>query len=90
MKKGVSFFSFDMDVDLLDASKKAAQAGYEGVELVLSEAGSLNMSTSDKALYGLRVGIEDLGLAVCSVGAWNLWEYNLHLMNISLNAVQIP
>ncbi len=86
MKKGVSFFSFDMDVDLLDASKKAAQAGYEGVELVLSEAGSLNMSTSDKALYGLRVGIEDLGLAVCSVGAWNLWEYNLAGNDVSAGA----
>jgi L-ribulose-5-phosphate 3-epimerase len=77
MKKGVSFFSFDMNVNLLEAARKAAQAGYEGVEVVLSEAGSLNMYTSDKELAALRAGIEDLGLTVCSVGAWNLWEHNL-------------
>ena len=77
MKKGVSFFSFDMDTDLLEASRKAAQAGYEGVELVLSESGSLNMKTTDRELHALRAGIEGLGLSVCSVGAWNLWENNL-------------
>lgn len=77
MKKGVSFFSFDMNADLIEVSRRAKEAGYEGVELVLSESGSLNMKTSDKELQTLRAQIEEMGLSVCSVGAWNLWEYNL-------------
>lgn len=77
MKKGVSFFSFDMNVNLPEAARRAAEAGYEGVEPVLSEAGSLNMATSDKELLALRREFEGLGLSVCSVGAWNLWENNL-------------
>ncbi len=77
MKKGVSFFSFDQNVDMLEAARQAKQAGYEGVELVLSEAGSLHMNTSEAELSSLGRQISDLGLSVCSVGAWNLWEYNL-------------
>ena len=77
MKKGVSFFTFGPNADILEAARQTAQAGYDGVELVLSEAGPLNMKTTDRELGALRRQIEDLGLSVCSVGAWNLWEYNL-------------
>ena len=77
MKKGVSFFSFGQDADLLEAARQAAGAGYDGVELVLSESGSLNMKTSDADVLSLRREIESLGLSICAVGAWNLWENNL-------------
>ena len=77
MKKGVSFFSFGMGVDLLEAARQSASAGYEGVEPVLSEDGSLNVRTPDADIQALRRQVEDLGLRVCSVGAWNLWEHNL-------------
>ncbi|MDD3572288.1 MAG: sugar phosphate isomerase/epimerase [Eubacteriales bacterium] len=77
MKKGVSFFSFGQDADLLEAARQAAGAGYDGVELVLSESGSLNMKTSDADVLSLRHEIESLGLSICAVGAWNLWENNL-------------
>ncbi|NLD52052.1 MAG: sugar phosphate isomerase/epimerase, partial [Clostridiales bacterium] len=77
MNKGVSFFSFEMDVNLLEAAKQAASAGYEGVEPVLSKNGSLNMHTPDSEIKAFRRQVEDLGLRVCSVGAWNLWEHNL-------------
>ncbi|MDD4079992.1 MAG: sugar phosphate isomerase/epimerase [Eubacteriales bacterium] len=77
MKKGVSFFSFGQDADLLEAARQSAGAGYDGVELVLSESGSLNMKTSDADVLSLRREIESLGLSVCALGAWNLWENNL-------------
>jgi len=77
MKTGVSFFTFGPDCDILEASRQSAAAGYDGVELVLSESGPLNMKTSEKELRSLRREIEGIGLSVCSVGAWNLWEYNL-------------
>lgn len=77
MKAGVSFFTFGQDIDILEASRESAQAGYQGVELVLSETGPLDMNTNDQELMILRRQIEDLGLSVLSVGAWNLWEYNL-------------
>ena len=77
MKKGVSFFSFAQDVDILEASMEAKNAGYDGVELVLTDTGSLNMATAEGKLLEIRRMVNDLGLAIPSVGAWNLWSRNL-------------
>lgn len=77
MKKGVSFFSFAQDVDIREAALEAKDAGYDGVELVLTDAGSLNMVATDAKLHEIRRIVTDLGLEIPSVGAWNLWSHNL-------------
>ncbi len=77
MKTGVSFFTFGPDVDLREACEQSKNAGYDGVEPVLGERGQLNMKTTEKELLAIRRMAEDLGLRICSVGAWNLWEHNL-------------
>lgn len=77
MKTAVSFFSFDEKVDLREAMQQSKNAGYEGIEPILSETGALNMKTTEKEIMEMRRMADDLGLAVCSVGAWNLWTNNL-------------
>lgn len=78
MKKSVSFFTFSQDVDYKEAMEESKKAGYEGVEFVLTEKdGNINMKTTDKEVEELNKYATDLGLEVSSVGAWNLWEYNL-------------
>ena len=77
MKKGVSFFSFAQDVDIREAAREAKNAGYDGVELVLTDAGSLNMAATEAKLLKIRRTVTDLGLEIPSVGAWNLWSHNL-------------
>ncbi len=77
MKTGVSFYTFGQDVDIAEACGQCKKAGYDGVELVLSEQGQLNMRTKDADMLRMRRMIEDMGLKVCSVGAWNMWEHNL-------------
>ena len=77
MKTAVSFYSFDQNVDIREACEHAKAAGYEGVELNISETGQLNMKTSEKEMLEIKKIVNDLGLEVASVGAWNLWENNL-------------
>jgi L-ribulose-5-phosphate 3-epimerase len=77
MKTAVSFFTFDERVSLKEAMEQSKKAGYDGVELILSEEGSLNMKTTDREIAGIRKMAGDMGLSVPSVGAWNLWSYNL-------------
>ncbi|NLC40018.1 MAG: sugar phosphate isomerase/epimerase [Clostridiaceae bacterium] len=77
MKLGVSFYTFGQNVDIREACEETKKAGYDGVELVLSEDGQLNMKTSDKELEQMRRMISDMGLEVCSIGAWNMWEHNM-------------
>lgn len=77
MKTAVSFYTFDQNVDIREACEQAKKAGYDGVELCISENGQLNMKTTEKELGQIRTMIGDMGLEVASVGAWNLWEHNL-------------
>ena len=77
MKTAVSFYTFDEKVDLKEAMEQCKKAGYDGVELVVSETGGLNMKQSDSELAGIKQMADDFGLKICSVGAWNLLANNL-------------
>jgi len=77
MKIGVSFYTFDQKVDYKEAIDQSVKAGYDGVEFVLSETGQLNMKTSDAEILALHKMVYENGMEVSSVGAWNLWEFNL-------------
>ena len=77
MKTGVSFFSFAQDVDIRQAAAEAKKAGYDGIEPVLTDEGSLSMASNGRDLAEIRGIAEDLGLEIPSVGAWNLWSHNL-------------
>ena len=77
MKTAVSFYTFAQDVNIREACEQAKKAGYDGVELVISEIGELNMKTTEKELLQIRSMVNDMGLEVASVGAWNMWEHNL-------------
>ena len=77
MKTAVSFYTFGQDVDIREACEHAKKAGYDGVEPCIAENGQLNMKTTEKQLLEMRRMINDMGLEVASVGAWNMWEHNL-------------
>ncbi len=77
MRTSVSFYTFAQDVDLLEACRQVKAAGYDGVELVLSEEGSLPMRADERGLLRIRRMVEDEGLVVSSVGAWNIWNHNM-------------
>ena len=77
MKTAVSFYTFGQDVDIREACEQVKRAGYDGVELCISENGQLNMKTSERELLQIRRMVNDMGLEICSVGAWNMWEHNL-------------
>ena len=77
MNLGVSFYTFSQDVSLKEAMEQCAKVCYDGVELVVSENGELNMKTTESEMLAMKKMAESMGLEICSVGAWNLWEKNL-------------
>ena len=77
MKTGVSMFSFTEDADLRHLFPLVKQAGYDGVEPVLSENGYLNQNTSEREILEIKKMAQDTGLEIPSVGVWSLWENNL-------------
>lgn len=77
MKKGVSLFSFTENADLHKTFRLIKDAGYDGVEPVLSEGGYLNESTTEAEILSIKRLAEGMGLEIPSVGVWSLWEHNL-------------
>jgi hexulose-6-phosphate isomerase len=77
MKAAFSLFSFSGDDKPEELFSLIKKAGYEGVEPVLSDTGYLNLSSGDDDIRYLKKCAEQCGLAVPSVGAWNLWDNNL-------------
>jgi len=77
MKTAVSFFTFDEGTDLSEAMEQCKNAGYDGVELVLTDTGGLNMGTSDPELEGIKRTANGFGLEIPSIGSWNIWGNNL-------------
>jgi hexulose-6-phosphate isomerase len=77
MKTAYSLFSFAPDDKPAELFPLIAKAGYRGAEPVVSDSGYLNPSLSDDDILALRKLAQKSGLAIPSVGAWNLWENNL-------------
>ena len=77
MKLGASFYSFAQNANVREAMQVCKDAGYDGVEPVLSEAGYLNMKSSDAQVKEIREMAEELGLEIPSLGVWSLWDNNL-------------
>ncbi len=77
MKQGVSLFSFEENADLQKVFASVNQAGYDGVEPVMSETGYLTPYTTEKEILAIGRMASDMGLSIPSVGVWSLWENNL-------------
>jgi hexulose-6-phosphate isomerase len=76
MKNGASFYSFPQDCDLRYSMQTMKDAGYHGVELVLGSAGDITMNTPDVKIKEIAAMARDIGVEVCTIGTWLLWEYN--------------
>lgn len=77
MKTSFSLFSFAPDDDPAELFPLIKNAGYEGVEPVLSDSGYLTLSSSEEDIRALKKCAEKNGLSISSLGAQNLWDYNL-------------
>jgi hexulose-6-phosphate isomerase len=77
MKTSFSLFSFAPDDDPAELFPLIKKAGYEGVEPVLSDSGYLTLSSSEEDIRALKKCAEKNGLSISSLGAQNLWDYNL-------------
>lgn len=74
MKKGISIWSFP-PMALKDAFKLAKDAGFEGVEVALDEAGELSLTTTEEQLAQIKKQAADAGIALYSVACGLYWSY---------------
>ena len=76
MKKGINIWSFTSGT-LLDKFRLAADAGFEGVEVAISDEGELGLDVTKEKLLEIRKAANDLGLEIYSVCNDLVWSNSL-------------
>ncbi|MFT4416466.1 sugar phosphate isomerase/epimerase family protein [Fredinandcohnia humi] len=77
MKKGVNEWCFPEECSIDQAVTVASKAGFDGIELNLSENGNLSLSSTDQEINRLHMKIKDYGLELPSLSTSLLWKYSL-------------
>ena len=77
MKKGISIWSFP-EAPLCDSFALAKDAGFDGVEVALAEAGELSLTTSEKDILKVKNQASDAGIELYSVASGLYWDYWLN------------
>ncbi|MBQ8358069.1 MAG: sugar phosphate isomerase/epimerase [Clostridia bacterium] len=75
MKKGISIWAFPDGTKLSDAFRMAKKAGFDGVEVALSDTGELTLNTTPAELAAIRKEAEQNGIALYSVATAIYWKY---------------
>lgn len=84
MKKGISVWSFPGDWPLERIFASARDAGFEGVEVALSEKGELSLESTEEDLDKIRDLACRYGLELYSVASGLYWTYSLTSDNPSV------
>lgn len=77
MKKGINIWSFAPGTALKDCIRIAKDAGFEGIELELTEAGDLNLQSTEKDARAVRAMLDDAGIAAAGFATGLYWSYSM-------------
>jgi len=83
MKKGLSQICLGRDYRIKDALELAKSAGYEGLEVILTESGDLNIHSTSEDYRALLKMSRDIGVEYCSLCGGPGWEASLTSANPS-------
>ena len=83
MKKSISYWSFPgvlegkPRLDLRGCMKKAKEAGFEGIEFAVAEAGELALNSTREDMERIVQTAKDVGIELSSLATGLLWDYSL-------------
>jgi len=87
MKKSINYWSFagvlagKPELDLRGCMEKAKEAGFEGVELAVAEAGELTLNSSKEEIKKITQTARDVEIELSSLATGLLWDYSLTSSN---------
>ena len=77
MKKGINIWSFPRGMKIRQCMEAAGDAGFEGIELALSETGEMSLESTDAEIVGYRKMAADMGLELSGLASGLYWSYSL-------------
>ena len=76
MKKAISFWAFPKNVTTIEqAFRMAKAAGFDGVELAISDVGELTLDTTDEQVLAIKALAEREGIELFSVASSIYWRF---------------
>lgn len=76
MKKSISVWSFPATLGFADKLRLARNAGFEGIEIDLSDDGPLTLSSSGKEIEAVRTLAEQSGIQLSGLATGLYWNAN--------------
>lgn len=77
IRKGINIWSFDPTHSLAECMRLAKRAGFEGIELALSEKGPVSLDCSETEFSDIRDMAAAEGLHISSLATGLYWQYSL-------------
>ncbi|GGI45334.1 hexulose-6-phosphate isomerase [Paenibacillus marchantiophytorum] len=77
MKKGINMWSFPSSLTVKQAITLAKEAGFDGIELALSETGELSLESSAEEIQGYLAFAQETGIEISSLASGLYWDYSL-------------
>lgn len=76
MKKGINQWSFPASATIRDCFRLAADAGFDGVEVCVSEDGELSLDARPEDISKIAQAAKEIGVEVPSVATGLYWQYS--------------
>lgn len=77
MKKSINQWAFPSGMSLVDCFKLAKTAGFEGVEVVFSEDGEINLNSTKEKIEKIKEDAKNVGIEIASLATGLFWKYSL-------------
>lgn len=77
IKKGINIWSFNGNNTIEECMRIGKDAGFEGIELVMSKTGALSLESTDEEILAIKALSEEIGIQICSLATGLYWEYSL-------------
>lgn len=75
--KGINGWSFPQDLSIEECMVMAKDAGFEGIELTLSQHGELSLSSTEKEILKIKEKSKEIGITINSVATGLFWQFSL-------------
>jgi len=77
LKTGINVWIFPPNLSLPQSFKLAKRAGFDGVELAMSEDGPISPDSTEREVRAIRASAENISLQVPSLASGLHWKYSL-------------
>ena len=77
MKKGINMWSFPKEWDIRKIFQESKNAGFEGVEVAISEDGIISLNSTAEDMKNIKEIANEIGIEIISVASGFGWKYPL-------------